>query len=241
MTNPPIAPADLERLISPSRFGTYLAVTATPAEAVALYEWNGRVSGSFAEMLGHLEVLVRNAMHDHLTAHHATIAGRPAGACWFEGPNWTQHHWFTQQAQDSITKAVRDAGHDRQHSPRPGKVVAELTFGFWRYLASDRYEQSLWTPAIDGAFAAPGATIRARRRAVEDRLAPLHLLRNRIAHCEPVFGPISYRPRRRPPVAKHLADLHADALELAGWISPVAGTWLAGLLAQLPHLIAARP
>jgi hypothetical protein len=137
-----IAAAEVERLISGERFRTYLRATHDAKDAMALYLWNARVSGAFAELLHHDEVFVRLAR------------------------------------------------------PRPGKVISELNFGFWRFLTSDRYEQSLWGPALDHGFTAPGATVRARRRAVEDRLAPLHLLRNRIAHCEPIFGTVSHRRRR---------------------------------------------
>lgn len=187
--------ADLERLVSARRFSTYLRAASDPDEAVRLYLWNARISGAFAELLQHVEVIVRNAMHASLAAHHGSIPGRPHGAEWFDGPSWVRHHWLNAPAQTSIEKAVRFARHSPAH-PRPDKVVSELGFGFWRYLVSDRYEQSLWVPALDGAFGAPGATVRERRHAVEDRLAPLHLLRNRIAHCEPIFGTITYTRRR---------------------------------------------
>jgi hypothetical protein len=245
MTIPPDHPptidaGDLEQLISAERFGPYRRATASADEAVRLYEWNARASGAYAELLQHVEVLVRNAMHDSLTAHYATILGRVPGATWFDSPSWVRHHWFNRPAQDTINKAVAKAGHSPTQ-PRPGKVVAEIGFGFWRYLASDRYEQSLWVPALDGAFAAPGQRVRDRRRAVEDRLGPLHLLRNRIAHCEPIFGSITYKRRRTAPLSRDLAALHADALELVGWISPDAEAWLTTGLRYLPALLAQRP
>lgn len=235
----PLDPDVLEPLISPERFATYTRATRGDRQrAAALYAWNAQVAAAFSEVTGHVEVIVRNAMHAHLQAHHATIAGRPAGAAWFDGPSWPRHHWFALPAQRSVDDAIRRARHSPQQ-PRPGKVIAELGFGFWRYLANDRYEQSFWEPALDGAFAAPGATPRQRRRAVEDHLAPLHLLRNRIAHHEPVSGTITYKPKRRAPVTHTLTDLHAIALEVTGWISTDAADWLAtfeldGLLQQRP-------
>lgn len=245
MTMPPahapnIAAADLERLISADRFGPYRRAAASADEAVLLYEWNARASGAYAELLQHVEVLVRNAMHDSLTAHHATITGRPSGASWFDSPSWVMHHWFNRPAQDTINGAVVRAGHSPAQ-PRPGKVVAEMSFGFWRYLASDRYEQSFWVPALDAAFAVPGQRVRDRRCAVEDHLGPLHLLRNRIAHCEPIFGSITYKRRRAAPLSRDLVGLHADALELVRWISPEAETWLIAGLRHLPALLAQRP
>lgn len=207
---------------------------------MALYSWNARISGAFAELLQHVEVIVRNAMHQALTTHHATISGRPTGTAWFDGPRWVAHHWFGAEALDAISVARRRAHHSAKR-PRPGKVVSELSFGFWRYLTSSRYEQSLWKPALDGAFTAPGTTLRDRRLAVEDRLAPLHLIRNRIAHCEPIFGDLVYRRRRLRPLSKSLASVRADALELVSWVSPLASRWLATDIDQVAALLAARP
>lgn len=90
---PNIDAADLEQLISAERFGPYRRATPSADEAVRLYEWNARASGAYAELLQHVEVLVRNAMHDALTAHHATIPGRPPGGAWFDSPSWVKHHW----------------------------------------------------------------------------------------------------------------------------------------------------
>ena len=236
----PVSATDLEHLISSPRFSTYLRAAADADEAVRLYLWNARISGAFAELLQHVEVIVRNAMHVALTAHHDSISGRAAGAQWFDGPSWVRHHWFNQPAQTSIDNAVRFAKHTPLH-PRPDKVVSELGFGFWRYLVSDRYEQSLWVPALDLAFGAPGAAVRERRRAVEDRLAPLHLLRNRIAHCEPIFAPSTYRRRRVAPTPKRLEDLHGDALDLISWVSPPAVAWISNEVDQVAGLLAKRP
>ncbi|HXL93420.1 MAG TPA: hypothetical protein VN969_31200 [Streptosporangiaceae bacterium] len=41
-----------------------------------------------------------------------------------------------------------------QHPVVPGKVVAELHFGFWRYLLASKYYTALWVPALSAAFPA---------------------------------------------------------------------------------------
>jgi hypothetical protein len=89
-----------------------------------------------------------------------------------------------------------------------GRVVAELNLGFWRYLAAQQYDRTLWRPALWRAFPGTG------RRAVYGALADLHSLRNRLAHHEPVHN--------RP-----LADLYATALQLAGWVCPHTRNWIA--------------
>ncbi len=216
---------EIERLVSAERFAPFRRATSHPRDALALYTWNAKVSGAFAEVLHHVEVLVRNAMHHQMTALHSQVPGRPRSKAWFDEPDWAKHHWFHQHAKEQIAKAIRRAGH-RPHKPNPGKVVAALNLGFWRYLASPRYEQSFWVPALDRAFAAPGTRAQDRRKAVEHRLAFLHLLRNRISHCEPIIHPVQYNYRGQLPTSKTLDQMYTDSIDLIGFISPVAANWL---------------
>lgn len=61
--------------------------------------------------------------------------------------------------------------------------MAELPFGFWRYLLARRYS-TIW-PAVRPYFPhLPGND----RRLLETPVARLHLLRNRIAHHEPLLN-----------------------------------------------------
>ena len=232
-----ITAAELERLISAERFASFRQATSHPEAAVALYTWNAQVTGAFAELLHHVEVLVRNAMHSQLTTLHSQAPARPANKAWFDEPSWTKHHWFHHHARNQITKAIKRAGH-RPNNPNPGKVIAALSFGFWRYLASARYEQSFWVPALDDAFAAPGSRPQDRRQAVEQRLVSLHILRNRISHCEPIIHPIQHASPGYPP--KTLDELYTDAIQLVSFISPVAAQWLKHETRHLTRLLQAR-
>jgi hypothetical protein len=105
----------------------------------------------------------------------------------------------------------------------PGRVVAELSFGFWSFLLSGRYERTLWLPCLRPAF----SHHRGMRRAVNDAVRDLHLLRNRIAHLEPVHN--------RP-----LATLHDTTLTVAGWICPVSQAWIEERC-QVREVLADRP
>lgn len=243
MTTPaPISDTLLEQLISSDRFGAYVHATGGDRiRAVALYQWNAAISAAFYETLHYVEVVFRNALHGHLEALHATIAGRPSGAAWFDEPSWVAHHWFHEQASEARNKAIATANHSPGR-PRTGKVVAELPFGFWRYLVTPRYEQSFWVPALDAAFPHLAAgTAGTRRRQVEHHVAFLHLLRNRIAHHEPIHGTISYRQKGSQRERYTLDDLHRVALELVSWISPAAARWLADDASRVPALLALRP
>jgi len=79
-----------------------------------------------------------------------------------------------------------------------------------RFLLARRYTASLW-PALRPAFAyLPSAD----RRGLEEPVARLHLLRNRVAHHEPL-------------IAEPLPARYADALLVAGAVDPGLQAWVA--------------
>lgn len=51
--------------------------------------------------------------------------------------------------------------------------MAELTLGFWRYLAASRYLTALWTPALYAAFPNGPADKRQAQRQVDQHLKNL--------------------------------------------------------------------
>ncbi|WP_207216465.1 hypothetical protein [Xylanimonas ulmi] len=108
-----------------------------------------------------------------------------------------------------------------------GKVVAELTLGFWRDLAAQRCLTTLWVRALAAAFQYGPADLGVRRREVERRLVSLHLVRNRAAHHEPIHG-------------RDLTNDWKVAVELAAWVYPGAGAWVAAR-STLNAVMASRP
>jgi hypothetical protein len=204
----------LERRISPERLAPYrIACGGDLTRAIELYSWNAQVAGAFWESLGHVEVLVRNAMHEQLTDWSANQHADPR---WYLDPGQI----LTTRAHDDVATARRRAT-ERGRAETPGRVVAELSLGFWRYLTAVQYDRDLWRPALHKAF--PGRS----RRDVSDIMAQLHGLRNRLAHHEPVHD--------RP-----LDEIHTAALQLAGWVCPGTQAWIAGH-SRVPTALAAKP
>lgn len=204
----------LERRFSPERLGSYQAAVGGDAnQAIALYEWNAAISGAFWVTLGHVEVLVRNAMHQQLTAWSTRV---------YQEPRWylDRGRVLDERRHEQIAEAKRRA--TRGGRPEtPGRVIAELGFGFWRFLLSSSYDRSLW-PHLQGAW--PDKRL---RRDVQEPMVALHELRNRIAHHEPIY----YRP---------LKELHAKALDLASWTCPQTGAWIAAR-SQVLAVLETRP
>jgi hypothetical protein len=219
-TTPPADPlaAVLEARLSVDRLAPYrVAVPARDLQAaLRLYEWNSAVAAAFFQDLGHLEVLLRNALNDELVAWH-TRAGR-AG------------HWYDDPAgvldgrRHEDLAAARDRLRREGKTETPGRIVAELNFGFWRFLLAHRYQTVLWAPALRLAF--PHLQPR-RLDLVYDPVQRLNKLRNRIAHHEPIH-----------PLDLHA--LHGDLLRIVGYIDPAAEAWLS-TLSTVPTQLQQRP
>ena len=207
----------LERRISSERLAPYRAAAGDDlARALRRYERNTELSAAFWAVLSDLEIVVRNAMHERLVVWSLASFGQPD---WYRD----RGRIFTAQTFSDINVARRHAlANGRAESA--GRIIAELPFGFWRFLLSSRYERSLWLPCLRDAF--PGIRGRGMRRDVHDAMRDLHLLRNRIAHHEPIHN--------RP-----LGELHAVALTTAGWICPTARDWIAAR-SRVPALLAAE-
>lgn len=202
----------------------YLAAAGGDRQlALDLYEWNAILSAAFQHDLAHLEVALRNAYNA------AIVAKTPPGL-----PHWTADpyrlfpvRWraprdgtridSNRAPREQIERAVRESGPGAQH----GKVIAELTFGFWRYLSTSAHHHPLWIPYLHNAFA-PGTS----RPEVDRPVGRLHQTRNRIAHHEPLLrrntatGLLSL-------TTQHLADRRNDLLTVSELISPQLQDYIA--------------
>jgi hypothetical protein len=119
----------IERTVTKARLSRYLAASSQDlTQAVQLYEYNVQLSEALYGILHGLEVTVRNAAHHALSASY----GVPA---WYDRASFTPY--WNEVLKDAKNKV--GGGH-----AAPGKVVAELTFGFWVDLCSKRNHNNLW-------------------------------------------------------------------------------------------------
>lgn len=174
MRDPAQLPA-LPAVISQPRLATY-AQAATQAEAVRLYSWNISVASAFWGPLHVLEVCLRNAVSSQLANH----AGQ---SDWWESPGLlvASEYEFVPRARGQAQKNHTNL------SPAqitPGHILAELSFAFWVSLFSNKTHQRLWVNAgLRNVF--PSGTHRAKE--VHGPLEGLRVLRNRVAHHEPLI------------------------------------------------------
>ena len=161
-------------------------------QAMKLYTLNVAISEALYTPLHILEIALRNAIHDRLTDIH--------GQAWFSNQTVISDPYQQQKIADVIQKFGGPAS--------DGKIVAELTFGFWTALFGRRYAY-LWGRDLYPIFDA-GRPL--QRREVARRLNDIRHLRNRIAHHETV-------------IQFDLQETYEQMCEITGWLSPAALAW----------------
>jgi len=170
-------PETIRDLLTSDRLRSYLASCDQDlSRALELYEWNLSASAAIMQTTAMVEVVVRNALDAQLVAW---AGGRGS-------QTWLDTIPLDARGLADVAKARDRATNYGRAVLTHGKVVAELSFGFWRYLTAQRYHASLWVPALHAAFPGGDDDLRTRRRDVERHLADLMLVRNRAAHHEPI-------------------------------------------------------
>ncbi|RLP76353.1 hypothetical protein D9V32_05640 [Mycetocola tolaasinivorans] len=170
------------RLFSTPRLDTYVRHIGPvfPHRSRRLYLWNVELSTAVWGPLALIEVATRNAIHD------AMRVGRRED--WWNDPTVV----LLDRHRQLIDRSYRSFAGKGNRDPTPNDIVADLNFGFWVRLldvgiARDReldYDTRLWRPRLIHAF--PGRTSD-RRRGVHRVYNEVRLLRNRVAHHEPIF------------------------------------------------------
>ena len=188
---------DLEQAFSLERFHRYIQWAGGNKEkAFELYALNTTISESFYTPLHILEVVLRNRFNSVLSKHF--------GELWYENENIIYGNLKTklQKAKTDLT------AEDREHTS--GRLISVLTFGFWTGLLSPEYE-NLWRSALNEVFRKEDGAGFARKY-ITRQITPIRVLRNRIAHHEPIL----YWNLR-----KHYESI----IDLTKSISPDAAIW----------------
>jgi len=188
----------IERLLSKERLLTYVAhAVGDRTRAFRLYTHNLKLSSSLFETIGGLEVALRNSMH-------LTLAQGFGSESWYDRVpfRWLHHESASiQRAKDQIQS--------RKKRILPGRIVAELTFGFWCALSGRAYSNTLWIPRLHKAF----PNRRLGHGEAHRRLNEIRELRNRIAHHECILH-------------LDLGNGYAQILETLNWICPITASWI---------------
>lgn len=177
--------------------------------AVQNYLWNMALCSALYPVLSLLEVTLRNSMDEAISARYP-VSGYSRVNSWLDRVPAVLHPNDQRAVDEAIQRLV-----SRDEPLRHGKVVAEMTFGFWTALFDVRYEQGqvFWPPLLQRVFPHIPRSSR-RRKFISPKLNRLRHLRNRVFHYEPIW---------------HWSDLHQqhdEAIEIIRWISPAAAATL---------------
>ena len=170
-------------------------------DALIMYSWNIDLSQSLYPALQILEISLRNSLHHALSQN-------------FETDQWFDLSFLHPREQIQIQK-VKDDLKRRKKPLETGRIVAELSFGFWTSLFDIRYEhgQVLWPRMLKKTFMHLPKKLKTRAF-LSRELNRIRFLRNRIFHHEPIWH------------WKDLKQQHQKILDLTKGLSPAALQYL---------------
>ena len=174
----------LEHLVSSPRLERYRSPTGDDLETAVTYLWNIALSEALLQRLAAVEIGLRNTIH-------RTLAAFAGSAYWFQAFLKEAHMNEVHEKWTLLSKR-------HKKPPTAGKLIAELTFGFWPPLFEEPYHDLWWdngATLFKSAFPFLPTGVPAHKSIVPKdiykRVEACHKLRNRVMHHEPVFGGLS--------------------------------------------------
>ena len=205
--------AAIAACLSTPRLGTYTAASQPSAGedgtvvALRLYQWNVEISAALMVPIHIFEVAIRNAVADAIAATH--------------GPQWPWNAAFVRSLpgrSGGHYSPRQDVVNTAGQQPTTGKVIPELKLAFWESMFTARHDGQIWDLQLMSVLPNLPATvpIGQSRNAVRAELGQIRVLRNRIAHHEPIF---------RRTIADDLERMRTlvgyRSAEMRGWLDTV--------------------
>ena len=186
----------IEGILHTERIDAYRQDEAGHAVTLSRYLLNMTLSESLYPVLQFAEIALRNAAHRELTARCGTDA-------WYDSTLSRLTPW----QQDKVAEA-KDALRKNRKPLSPGRIVAELTFGFWTGFFNNPHARTgIGSYLSKNAFPHAPATEQYQSKLCK-RWLEIRDLRNRIFHHERIL---------------HWKDLdarHQAIHEVIAWMSP---------------------
>lgn len=194
----------LREAVSPARLGTYLKRShGNVRRAFDLYAWNVQASAALYPILQVNEIALRNAVDRALVSQFGT--------------HWPYSQGFLRSLHKIERESFERARTRLEAKLRVGRVstdhvVATQNYWFWVMLLTSRFENRIWKREFTNSF--PSVPPRIDRSVVHDRADSIRLVRNRIAHYEPLLD-------------HDLMGTYQGVVAMVRWISPANATWAA--------------
>lgn len=210
--------SDFENIISQPRLARYKAsCNNNTKKTVTLYRANIRLSQKIFSVLNLFEIALRNSIDNYYKSY-------------FHRLNHNDEWLLTQstiggflsargchQTRDLALNAINKLGNDYTHD----KTVAELSFGFWRYLFAPKQYLAGGSILLNIFIARPPGI---SHTDIYNKLKFINDIRNRIAHHEPIcFG-------RGNTISTHYAEYRYNLIiELIIWLGYDSNDLLYGI------------
>jgi Abi-like protein len=210
---------EFENIMSPTRMSRYkFACNGNTKKAMTLYRYNLHLSQELFTVISCVEIALRNAINIHYSQIH--------GHDWLRDSVNIGGMFDTQNCRRTRSLIQQDINKLGQNYTHP-KLIAEMDFGFWRYLfAQPQYfasGQSLLQ--IFPAKPRSTPTIQYNQTYVFNQLGLINDIRNRIAHHEPICF-LAGQPVKNTTFAR---QHYAQILQLFQWMSVDEAALLYGL------------
>lgn len=209
-----MTPDELRRavsLISTERFATFARIAGSEVDALALYQQTMMIAAALTPVIGMIEVAIRNAVCEQLRGTFGKpdwLREPPASFAWREEERQSvgralghaqraAYARMTNKQKTELDKTAFPGGvpegtsHERRSKARQrviqvgnGDHIAQLNLFFWKRLFSADYEATLWKRSLRRLFPDKAVT----RAAVATAIEAIYVVRNRLAHHEPIMG-----------------------------------------------------
>lgn len=170
---------DFQQVMSPGRMNRYLIAAGSSKAAMTLYRRNLSLSQELFTIISCFEITLRNAIDAHFVPLFGPDWLRDAASA---GGMFSNPRCFVtaQNINDAVTKLSAAYTHN--------KLVAELGFGFWRYMFAPHQFQATGQTLLAIFPGKPPSTPTAQYNAkyIFNQLVQINNIRNRIAHHEPI-------------------------------------------------------
>ena len=201
----------LANFISAERLDKLLRLTGDLEVAIQIHQDTLALNSQLIKIVAMIEIALRNTIYTNIM-HHFEAANwlqqPPVTLTFGDGDRKEiikaldrakrSEYAKKSQAEKAVLKAkVFPNGKPKDIKPfkyvqkkrenipvSDGKIIAELTFAFWKRLYSAEYEHQLWRTTLKRTF--PNKSL--KRAQVSAQLEIVYQMRNRLAHHEPVVG-----------------------------------------------------
>lgn len=186
----------LEESISKDRLEHYSKIFCENEKKTIIQKYllNVELSKALYFPLQTLETTLRNNIH-------RILSKKLNNEFWFEDSNFMNPRTIDKK---DVLKARNNIHNSKVKTS--GRIISELSFGFWSYLFGKYYEQKIWNKYIKLIFPNIPKNM-LKRKNISERINTIKNLRNKVFHFDTIIN------------IKNLPELYNQILEVIYWLN----------------------